>query len=569
MKSKKFLICFLFLFILKQVDAQQILLYSENFNTGGSSFTLNAGGQGNNSGINQWIINNQYTGQPTYPNTISQDSTVAGSIANAPYSHYLHIHDTVETNSSGIANANYNPSVASDRFAIITDGFCTLGLTDVIFTFFYICEGSASAYGQLYYSIDNGNWIQTGQPMYNNQHRWKYALATDPAFANVANLRFGFRWVNDNGTSTNPASFGIDDIFVVGTYDDVNNPVSITVTNVSPNPVCQEGNITVDFTLSTPLCEGLYLFEISDATGSFLNAIPFGSIIITNQTSGSIALTLPSNLTAGFCYKLRIQRISPAPVIIGEASACIEIDPPLSFIYLEGPSSVCTGDTIDFTATYYGTAHYTWTNNGGELISTIGNSCTIAYNTDGLFYVEVIGGNACNAGGSHRDVPVSPLPIPTVIDNVTYLSTENFASYQWINCNGNTELIGQVMQNFQPLANGDYAVIATTNEGCSDTSACYSVTNIPVGIAENTFITYVISPNPNSGSFTINLNAVYPLGLTTLEIFNSLGQLIQSEQLNNQTNTLRKQLELNVAKGIYTVRLTTNGNVYSQKLVVK
>ncbi len=240
--------------------AQNIQLYAENFNNNDALFTLNSGGPGSSSGLNQWIINNEYDGQPAYPNTINEDSTVSGTITSSPFSEYLHIHDFAEAQTSGIANANYNPASASDRFTYMADGFCTLGLSDVILSFFYICEGSPTAYGELYYSIDGGAWTQYGQSMYNDQRRWKYVTFTDPAWANVANLRFGFRWQNDNGSSVAPASFGIDDIIAVATYDDVNNPVTMTMTQVFPNPICQENDLVMFFDFSTPLCYGSYQF---------------------------------------------------------------------------------------------------------------------------------------------------------------------------------------------------------------------------------------------------------------------------------------------------------------------
>ena len=119
--------------------AQNIQLYAENFNNNDAAFTLNSGGPGSSSGLNQWIINTEFDGQPTYPNTINEDSTVSGTITSSPFSTYLHIHDFAEVQSNGIANANYNPASASDRFTFMADGFCTLGLTDVILSFFYIC----------------------------------------------------------------------------------------------------------------------------------------------------------------------------------------------------------------------------------------------------------------------------------------------------------------------------------------------------------------------------------------------------------------------------------------------
>src|SRR4051812_41714627 len=86
------------------VTAQNILLLNEDFQTGGASFTLNGGGVGTNSGQNQWVINNQYTGGSGYPNTFRQDSTYSGTISFAPFSTYLHIRDI----NSAPLNATYD-----------------------------------------------------------------------------------------------------------------------------------------------------------------------------------------------------------------------------------------------------------------------------------------------------------------------------------------------------------------------------------------------------------------------------------------------------------------------------
>lgn len=120
------------------------------------------------------------------------------------------------------------------------------------------------------------------------------------------------------------------------------------------------------------------------------------------------------------------------------------------------------------------------------------------------------------------------------------------------------------------LSNNNQAFRCILSENsCGDTTNTVTL-SAATGIADVVNGSSIsITPNPTNGMFIINFENKIPLGLTTLEIFNSLGQLIQSEQINNQTNTLRKQIDLTVAKGIYTVRLTTNGNVYSQKLIVK
>ncbi|MES2592520.1 MAG: gliding motility-associated C-terminal domain-containing protein [Bacteroidota bacterium] len=336
-------------------QAQSIQLFTEDFQTGGTTFTLNGAGPGASSGSNQWVVNNQYSGAPTYPNTMREDSTYSGTIGNAPYSSYLHIYDQP----SAITNSNYDPTNQSDRFAYLTNGLCTLGMDSVHFSFFYLCDGSATAYGKVYYSADNGPWIPVGQSQYNNKYKWKYEDITNPAFSNVGNLRFGFRWENDNGPALNSQSFSIDDINIVAKYDLV-NPVTITIDSVSPASVCQGTYLTVYYTLSDTLCNGTYLLELSNSSGNFPSSFTSWLINISYpQTTGQVGIQLPNGATPGSCYKVRLSRTSPEPFITGITSACFSIIACPNIITTLQPiittdtNAVCIGSAIDvpFTST--------------------------------------------------------------------------------------------------------------------------------------------------------------------------------------------------------------------------
>lgn len=337
------------------VHAQNTLLFSEDFQTGGGTFTLNGSGPGSNVGTNQWIVNNSYTGAPVYQNTYSEDSTYSGTISFAPYSTYLHIYDQP----SGITNASFNPSNASDRFASMTSGICTLGMDSVHFSFFYLCEGSPTAYGELYYSANGGPWVQIGLSQYNNKYKWKYEDITDPAFSNVNDLRFGFRWVNNSAVSPDSVAFAIDDINIVGEF---NNSVSINITSVSPNPVCQGGVLYIYWSLSDTLCDGTYAIDLSDAFGNFNTTNTWVASIYYPQTSGVFAIILPTSSGPGTCYKVRIRRTSPAPVIMGIASACFTIQTcpnvitTLQPVVTNDTNSVCINSAIDVP--FYSTGIY-------------------------------------------------------------------------------------------------------------------------------------------------------------------------------------------------------------------
>lgn len=345
---KLFTLCFcsVFSFFL---SAQTFVLFTEDFDVDYSgSFLLNTTGPSDSTGINKWIINDEYSGSGGYPATTPEDEVVGGTIGFAPESKYLHINTTASS------NAAYNPASASDNFTQMTAGFCTLGLIDIEFTFFYVGEGSPTAYGQVYYSKDGGTWLPCGAVVYNDQSLWKYEVITDPDFENVEDLRFGFRWTNDDAGGDKTISFGIDDIIIVGTYDDVISPVDITIDYVFPDPVCALNTLIVGYSLSAPLCDGTYEIQLSSSSGTFDTPAGLGVFtIFAPDTVGAVAVVIPGSTPEGDCYKVRINRVSPLPAITGEASVCFEVQDCPNTISTLAPvvtfdtNAVCINSVID------------------------------------------------------------------------------------------------------------------------------------------------------------------------------------------------------------------------------
>ncbi|HIF15091.1 MAG TPA: hypothetical protein EYQ86_07175, partial [Bacteroidetes bacterium] len=329
---------------------QTIQFLSENFNTSSSLyFILNDTVFDSIPDKNQWIINSEYDGQSVYPDVISQDSTYSGTIASAPYSSYLHIHDT---SALPVANANFDRSVASDAFVGMKNGLCTYGMSDIVFTFFYTGQGNPDAYAELYYSANGGAWTQVGTKYY-GKRKWKYETVTDPIFDNKEDLRFGFRWVNLATTGSDSTSFGVDDIMIVGTFDNVNNPNDISITYVD-SAVCQGKPLTFTFGLQDTLCDGTYEIEVSNLNGSFNS--PIGTWV-TNMSypllSKSVSIIIPGNAPKGNCYYVRVNRIWPLPSITGLTSVCFIIDSCSNEIQTEQPAvtldtmAVCINSAID------------------------------------------------------------------------------------------------------------------------------------------------------------------------------------------------------------------------------
>lgn len=135
------------------------------------------------------------------------------------------------------------------------------------------------------------------------------------------------------------------------------------------------------------------------------------------------------------------------------------------------------------------------------------------------------------------------------------------AVYQWIDCNTQQPLPGEVNQVFTPVVNGNYAVIITQN-GCTDTSACYAVTFLGNSPTEAGMDVKVF-PNPTSGEIMIQW-ANDP-GQVKVDIVNPLGETVLQQMQNG--STFRSVIP--GASGIYFIRLTDADGRVVLKSVVK
>jgi PKD repeat protein len=112
-----------------------------------------------------------------------------------------------------------------------------------------------------------------------------------------------------------------------------------------------------------------------------------------------------------------------------------------------------------------------------------------------------------------------------------------------------------------------YTVEITTTCGVADTThtivfdACTGIRNVNQDVKANIF------PNPSNGSFTLELNA----GKATtadLSITNSLGSVVYQENNLTINNKVVKNLNLNLASGVYFLNLQTPEGKVTQKLVI-
>lgn len=213
-----------------QLSIAQTTLYSQDFNSGTGTFILNSADMSSTtSGYNTWVVNNSYTGGSAtimcmgfpFSATVGNTPAQPGGIT-SPGGNYLHILST-DAQSNGITNANYRPSdgvcAFDENYFCKTPVFSTAGYSGVNLSFWWMCMGSTTAYGELYYSTDGGaSWTQsTSTAQYSSTGSWVSTAVSNPAFDNQASLQFGFRFVNTTATAGADPAFSIDDINVTGT----------------------------------------------------------------------------------------------------------------------------------------------------------------------------------------------------------------------------------------------------------------------------------------------------------------------------------------------------------------
>ncbi len=217
----------------------------------------------------------------------------------------------------------------------------------------------------------------------------------------------------------------------------------------------------------------------SSTTGLVFISTSTGQVDLSASTAGTyvVTYTAPSSDTATTSIS-----IDSIPVVSAGADVAI-----------------CTGNSTVLTAS--GATTYSWST------GQTGASITVDPTTNTTFTVTGFNG-ACSATDS-VDVTVYPLPSVSISGTLSYcvgsnttLDAGTFVSYLWSN--------GETTQTISATA-GSYTVTVTDSNGCSNTSAQVTVSELPLDSAT---VTYSASAYCQMPTGALAVDGYYPLYTT-------------------------------------------------------
>jgi len=211
--------------------------------------------------------------------------------------------------------------------------------------------------------------------------------------------------------------------------------------------------------------------------------------------------------------------------------------------------AIVTGGTPGFA--------YSWSN--GDTTSNVSNLGT------GWYTVSILDTNSCSIVDSIEVTEPAMIALNGVGNDemfgndgsIDLTVTGGTAPYTYLWTNG-----APAVEDPTGLAAGLYDVTVTDDNGCIMTGTY--IVGSQVGVNELSALQFSVSPNPNNGSFEINVDP--SVGASNIEVLNSLGQVVYTNALIGSNHTVDLQ---SVEAGIYFVKLYNSDASNVTRILVK
>lgn len=324
-----------------------------------------------------------------------------------------------------------------------------------------------------------------------------------------------------------------------------------------PNALCQG---TTGAAYTTQANNANYVWTVSSG-GTITSGAGTNAIAVTWNTGG--------NQTVSVSYANDLGCSAVAPTVFN-----VDVAPkPATAGTINGTTPVCAGTqgVVYSVPAITNAVTYNWIVPAGVTIASGANSNSITVNfaasaTSGV--IKVNGVNDCGSGNSspNFNVVVNPIPAtPVITQHGDTLTSSANSGNQWY-LDG-VAIAGATGKQHIAVYTGNYTVVVTLT-GCSSAPS-NSILVLPVSISDVTIEkSFEVYPNPNNGRFDIKVQSSQKIECT-LEIYNSLGSLIQKQEDVVIDGTFTRHIDLNGAPtGTYMVMLRSRDNSVIRKVII-
>lgn len=236
-------------------------------------------------------------------------------------------------------------------------------------------------------------------------------------------------------------------------------------------------------------------------------------------------------------------------------------------IKIDSIMPVCEGKPFKLSSKSMYVNSILWSTNTGGNFASATDSNTI-YNpsqTDidnGFVQFDILakGDSICAYSYDYKIAKIEPLPaVPIIYTRNDSLFTNAAYAWQWML--DTAAVIGAIQQFLKPASNGTYRVQVTNKFGCVQISDPYIYVN--TGMLNLDYNTFSVYPNPANSEVVIE-NNLFDAN-TILQLYDGTGRMVHQQKLVGNRSMINIQ---NFAKGIYTIRIISNNQLYQKKLLV-
>jgi PKD repeat protein len=308
--------------------------------------------------------------------------------------------------------------------------------------------------------------------------------------------------------------------------------VSVTV-NTLPNVTAT----------SATICAGATATISASGASTYTWNTGSNSANLSDSPSSNTTYTVTGTSSAG-CVKSATASISvgSAPVITVNSA------------------TICSGSTATLTAS--GVTTYTWNTSSNASNISVNPTSTTIYTVNGNL-------TGCSVGATQTaTVTVNNLPNVVMSSITSPLCVNGSAVSLSATPGGGTFTgVGVTGNSFNPSVSGvgTFTVIYnyTDANGCSASDSKTVSVSACTGIATLSSSNVSIYPNPTKDIINVVMDASF-VNNASIEMYDAIGKLIVSEKIINTHTTINTD---HLAKGIYTIRIVSEGKQISNRII--